>query len=289
MEKIVDSHFHIWDLSLRATYPKTDASFDWPNSSSPVIHRNIQATEAEEEMVKSGVEAAVFVQCLNSCPGEVAWVASLAQKHKFIKGILGGLDLTQDGDTLRAQIRTHGNLLVGVRHMIDLEEQDWLLREDVAQGLSLLEDEGKVFDCLVKPSTLKHVATIARRFPKLKLVVGSMAKPNMSLGQEWDGLQTWRDDMAAAASCPNVFCKLSGLVPQPNGSVETFKPYIDLCLSLFGPDRCMFGSSWPVCKVAGAEHKQVVDLLKELVTHLSKEESEKIFYSNAIKCYNLKI
>ena len=92
-------------------------------------------------------------------------------------------------------------------------------------GLSLLEDEGKVFDCLVKPPTLKHVATIgdndddydaddddecndyddngdsvifndfdcpARRFPKLKLVVGSMAKPNMSLGQEWDGLQTWR-------------------------------------------------------------------------------------------------
>merc|ERR1719234_528300 len=221
-------------------------------------------------MVKSGVEAAIFVQCLNSCPEEVAWVASLAQKYKFIKGIVGGLDLTQDGDTLRAQIRTHGNLLVGVRHMIDLE------------------DEGMVFDCLVKPQTLKHTATIARRFPKLKLVVGSMAKPNMSLGQAWDGLQTWREDMAAAASCPNVFCKLSGL-PQPNGSVETFRPYIDLCLSLFGPDRCMFGSSWPVCKVAGAEHKQVVDLLKELVSHLSKEEREKIFYSNAIKCYNLKI
>merc|ERR1719400_1765694 len=52
-------------------------------------------------MVKSRVEAAVFVQCLNSCPEEVAWVASLAQKHKFIKGIVAGLDLTQDGDTLR--------------------------------------------------------------------------------------------------------------------------------------------------------------------------------------------
>ena len=117
MDKIVDSHFHIWDFSLRATYPKTDASFDWPDSSLPVIHRNIQvittkkkvligipivvlimtywhtlwcshlhhhkhhqchhlhhqyhhhhhvqATEAGEEMVKSGVEAAVFVQCLN--------------------------------------------------------------------------------------------------------------------------------------------------------------------------------------------------------------------------------
>jgi len=87
-------------------------------------------------------------------------VASLAEKHKFIKGIVGGLDLTQDEDTLRGQIGAHGDLLVGVRHILDVEEQDWLLREDVAKGLSVLEAEGKVFDCLVRPPTLKHVATI---------------------------------------------------------------------------------------------------------------------------------
>merc|ERR1719361_2041552 len=56
-------------------------------------------------MVKSRVEAAVFVQCLNSCPEEVAWVASLAEKHKFIKGIVGGLDLPQEKEKLRTQIR----------------------------------------------------------------------------------------------------------------------------------------------------------------------------------------
>ena len=59
------------------------------------IHRNILAEEAVSEFSKSGVEAAIFVQCLNSCPEEVAWVAALAEKHKFIKGIVGGLDLTQ--------------------------------------------------------------------------------------------------------------------------------------------------------------------------------------------------
>jgi len=102
--------------------------------------------------------------------------------------------------------------------------------------------------------------------------------------------------MKAAASCPNVFCKLSGLVTEADPErqekawdAETFRPYTDLCLSLFGPDRCMFGSDWPVCKVARAEHKQVVDLLRELVHNLSKEDREKIFYSNAIKFYNLKI
>ena len=64
---------------------------------------------------------------------------------------------------------------VGVRHILDVEQQDWILREDVARGcksingdkeywlwlgLGVLEEEGKVFDCLVRPPTLKHVATI---------------------------------------------------------------------------------------------------------------------------------
>ena len=51
-------------------------------------------------------------------------------------------------------------LLVGVRHILDVEEEDWLLREEVARGLQVLEQEDKVFDCLVRPPTLKHVATI---------------------------------------------------------------------------------------------------------------------------------
>lgn len=49
---------------------------------------------------------------------------------------------------------------MGVRHILDVEDQDWLLREDVHRGLRVLEEEDKVFDCLVRPPTLKHVATI---------------------------------------------------------------------------------------------------------------------------------
>lgn len=68
----------------------------------------------------------------------------------------------QDPETLRAQIRK-SPLLVGVRHILDVEDQDWLLREDVHRGLQVLEEEDKVFDCLVRPPTLKHVATIGKK------------------------------------------------------------------------------------------------------------------------------
>ena len=77
----------------------------------------------------------------------------------FPKGIVGGLDLTQDPASLRSQIKS-SRLLVGVRHILDVESEDWLLREDVHRGLQVLEEENLVFDCLVRPHILKHVPTI---------------------------------------------------------------------------------------------------------------------------------
>jgi len=127
------------------------------------------------------------------------------------------------------------------------------------------------------------------------MVIDHIAKPLMSLGPQ-EGLSGWSEDMALAASHPNVYCKLSGMVTEVNPdthstpwTADTFRPYTDLCLRLFGVDRCMFGSDWPVCRLAGAEHMEVVALLDELVSHLSSEEKEKIFYSNAVKFYSLKL
>ena len=85
----------------------------------------------------------------------------LTEKHKIIKGIVGGLDLTQDPEQLRLQLR-RTPLLVGVRHILDCEEEDWLTRDEVHRGLQVVMEEGKVFDCLVRPPILKHVPTIGR-------------------------------------------------------------------------------------------------------------------------------
>ena len=95
MENIIDTHFHIWDLELRSTFKWTDESFDWPDKSLPIIHRNILADEAASELKTSKVDGAIFVQCLNSCPQEIKWVEELSKSFPVIKGIVGGLDLTQ--------------------------------------------------------------------------------------------------------------------------------------------------------------------------------------------------
>ena len=95
MNSIIDTHFHIWDLSLRLKYPKTDGSFDWPDQSVSKIHRNILADEAAEEFKTSKVKAAIFVQCLNGSPEEIKWVEDLSSTYPVIKGLVGGIDLSQ--------------------------------------------------------------------------------------------------------------------------------------------------------------------------------------------------
>jgi len=294
MISIVDTHFHIWDLKLRLEYKKTDGSFDWPEPSLTKIYRKFDASEAAQEMKSSQVSCAIFVQCLNGCPEEIEWVAQLAKDYPVIKGIVGGLDLTQDPVTLRAEIRKTP-LLVGVRHILDVEDQDWLLREDVHRGLRVLEEEDKVFDCLVRPPTLKHVATIAAKFPRLRLVVDHLAKPLMSLGPE-AGSRGWAEDLTSAGKQPNVFCKLSGMVTEVDPvqhqtlwGPDTFRPFVSHCLKVFGSRRVMFGSDWPVCKLAGAEHGQVVKLLKSVLElcDVDETEFEFIFKENALSVYKL--
>nr|WP_232302494.1 amidohydrolase family protein [Elstera litoralis] len=89
----------------------------------------------------------------------------------------------------------------------------------------------------------------ARRFPALPIVIDHGAKPDIARG----GTPGWRADMAALAALPNVFCKLSGLLTEAGAQtgIETIHPYADTLFELFGPDRLMWGSDWPVLTLAG--------------------------------------
>jgi len=238
--EVIDTHFHIWDLQLRSTYPDPDASYGWPDSSLPPIYRNITAEEAGSAMTAAGVKNAVFVQCCNSCREEIDWVDKLARENNFIKGIVGGVDLTSKN--IKSDLDSCSPLLVGVRHILDVEDPDWLLREDVHNGLAELESRGLAFDLLVRPPTLKHVPTIAGKFPNLRMVIDHISKPYLSQGTDV-GLAGWKEDMALAASHNNVHCKISGLVTEVDPAhhrkgwtAKTFQPYMGHVLQVFGPD-----------------------------------------------------
>ncbi|MDQ0597272.1 putative TIM-barrel fold metal-dependent hydrolase [Streptomyces canus] len=108
-----------------------------------------------------------------------------------------------------------------------------------------------------------------------------MGKPPIASG----ALEPWAGDLRALAAHPNTVCKLSGMVTEADlaaWTVEDLRPYADVVLEAFGPDRLMFGSDWPVCGLA-ATYAQVLDAAQELVG----SPDRRIFETTATRVYDL--
>lgn len=288
--KIVDSHFHIFDLEVRNAFPNQNPSHGFPSDKQKEINRSHTVEEAVTEMNVMGIKNAVFVQCYDDCPEEVDWVYKQAEKQKFIKGVVGGLDLRKHEKmkkTIEKYAKETRPKFVGIRQLIDFEDDDFLTRSEVHEGLAILEEKGLTFDLQSYPNTLQHVPLIATKFPRLRMVIDHIAKPHY---MQAESFSQWSSDMTAAALCGNVYCKLSGLINEvPFWTAESYRPYVKHCLTVFGVKRCMYGSDWPVCKLAQpyAGYSQVVRLLEDLTAHLTEEEKHLIFYQNSIDFYKL--
>ncbi|CAL4131077.1 unnamed protein product [Meganyctiphanes norvegica] len=280
-DEILDSHCHMWELS-RFQYP-------WPTPDMliGVDHLAVDLMEAVKDSPSKG--DFIFVQCLNESPEEAKWVQSLANVNPRIKGIVAGIDptnpkLVENINTLRAEVP----LLVGSRHIPDLDpRKNFFKLDETARGVTLLHQHGLTYDLLLRPPIIEDAAVMVSKVPgDARIVVDHIAKPYIKDGT----MEPWREHIAQLARYPNVHCKLSGMVTETkldSWKADDLKPYVEYILSLFGTDRVMFGSDWPVCKLAGASYGDVINTLSGLLGHLTHEELKKIFCTNARKFYNI--
>ena len=281
----VDAHFHVWELA-RFSYP-------WPDSSQPVLFRDFSFRDLTPALDSVGVKHAVFIQAVNNFVEEAEWV--LRSGHPALRGVVAGVCLT-DHTLLANQLDTlcHYEKFVGVRHIIDLEsDPNWLIRDDVIKGLRMVAANDKTLDIPARPHNLHLVSKVAKQVPGLSIVIDHIGKPLLS--KSVDVCPQWRSDMEAAASCKNVWCKISGLVTEvdpinnkTSWSVNTFREHVNIVLELFGVDRCILGSDWPVLHITGASYKEVNLLHKSLIQHLSETEQKAVLGSNAARFYDLK-
>lgn len=277
--EIVDAHFHVWDLQ-KFSYP-------WPTPEMK-IYKNYYPCGLEQAVEGTPVKHAIFVQCLNGSVEEAKWVIDMASRHPIIKGVVAGLDITSPKLEDDISILKGTGMLKGVRHILDFEEENWISRDDVGRGLETLGRHGVSFDLLVRPHHLKYVPDVVSKHTNTKFIINHIAKPPVTTGK----LDGWKEDMAAIAKFSNVYCKISGLISEqkPNLWKEIqFQPYIDHVLSVFGPDRCIYGSDWPVFQMADASYTENFSLIRNLLSKLDEDDQTKIFRQNAMKFYNLDI
>jgi len=181
---------------------------------------------------------------------------------------------------------TGGRRLVGIRHQVqDLPDGAWLTEAETLRGLRQLAPTGLAFDLIVRADQIPACVAAARAVPDLRFVLDHLGKPRIAAGER----EPWASDIRALAELPNVVCKLSGMVTEADverWTVADLRPYSDLVLEAFGPERVMFGSDWPVSTL-GASYPQVVETAMTLTSELTNEEREAVFGGTATKIYGL--
>lgn len=276
---IIDAHQHFWKL---------DMPFDHGWLYEPqhaLICRDYLPSDLAPLLKAAGVSKSVFVQTQHNLD-ENRWALKLADDNDFIVGVVGWIDLASEQCEDQLLEFLESPKFVGVRHITQGEpDDDFIVRPEVVRGLKVLQKHKVAFDLLFYTQHLKHAATLADMLPELPMVIDHLSKPKIK-----DGIvASWRDDLKRAAAQPNVFCKLSGMVTEAdwkNWKPSDLKPYVETALESFGPERCMFGSDWPVCELA-APYGTVLDALKEVLGPLSDDEYKRIFSQTAIDFYGL--
>jgi L-fuconolactonase len=288
---IIDAHHHVWDLSVR----------DQPYLAQPMLaplRRNFLLSDLASEAAAQGVTGTVVVQTVTQ-PEETPEMLALAADSGLIAGVVGWVDLEAAGvrDALAGLRRLPGSdRLVGIRHPALVEpDPAWLARPAVLRGLAAVAEAGLVFDVVVAGAQLRAAVAAAAATPQLTFVLDHLGNPE--LRAEVDG--PWENALRAFAALPNTVAKLSGFLAEPPAGqpqapvadpaqrTAHLRPYYEIALSSFGPQRLMFGSDWPVSTLTMG-YADIVDTARLLTASLSSDEQAAVFHDTARRIYRLR-
>jgi L-fuconolactonase len=273
----IDSHQHFWNY---------DAVKDaWITEEMSVLKRDFAPADLLPSLQTAHIDGTIAVQA-NQSESENLFLLSLAEKCPAIAGIVGWLDFRAPDVAQRLDYFKQFGKIRGFRHVVqDEPDHRFLLRPDFLRGISLLRQFGLTYDVLIYPNQLPSATEFVQTFPDQPFVIDHIAKPAMKVRE----ITVWARHIAAIAANPNVYCKISGLITEADWSSwqkSDFKPYLDVVFDVFGVNRVMFGSDWPVCLLAGT-YEQVLQIVENYVKNRPLDEKDKIFGGNAAKFYGV--
>lgn len=274
----IDAHQHFWKFD-----PVRD---NWINSDMSVIARDFLPDDLLPLLQRNNIDGTVVVQTCHM-DEDNRFMLELADQHSFIKGVVGWVNLQsiKVEDKLKYYHERFPKMK-GFRHVLQADPDDQLmLRDGFKNGISFLNKYNFTYDILIYPKHLKYAAQLAAEFPDQKFVVDHLAKPHIKTRE----IDSWKRDIEALSKNLNVYCKVSGMLTEADWyswKTEDFTPYLDAVFNAFSINRVMYGSDWPVCKLAGG-YNRAMEILQIYTSRFSEREQEQFYGGNAIEFYNL--
>lgn len=273
----IDAHQHFWNYNA--------VTHDWIGDDMASIRRDFLPADLAPVLQENGIDGCIAVQA-DQTEAETAFLLQLADAHSFIKGVVGWIDLQAPEISDKLQQWCAHPKFKGVRHVLQGEQQrDLMLKPAFLHGISQLATLGITYDILIFPDQLQFIPEFVSKFPDLNFVIDHIAKPDIKGGQIGD----WKRGMELVALYENVSCKISGMVTEADLQLwkpADFTPYLDVVVDVFGMNRTMYGSDWPVCLAAG-NYTRVLDVVKSYFSAFSVHEQDLFFGQNASRFYGL--
>ena len=271
---IVDAHQHFWNPAR--------GDYGWLKPDNP-IHRVFAPADHRPLMTEAGVDATILVQAAPT-PEETDYMLGIARDTAWVLGVVGWIDLLAPDAASQVRHRAADPLFLGVRPMLqDLPDPDWILQPALAPALETVASEGRVFDALILSHQIAAITELARRHPRLAILLDHGAKPRLGDG---NAMLRWARDMEKLAASPNVTCKVSGLLTEqaPGGTRDDVARAVGVLLDLFGADRLVWGSDWPVLTLAGA-YQDWFALAREAIAAKQESALPAVMGGNALRLY----
>lgn len=279
--KIIDSHHHLWRLSR--------GDYRWLTPELSTLYRDFEVSDYRQVASPNVVSASVLVQAADS-DDETDFMLQQANDNDVIAGVVGWVDMTAPSDDVCQRLEhlaTHSKFK-GIRPMLqDIEDVDWILTPDFAAIFDCLSELKLTFDALVKIEHLANIHVLASQYPDLKIVIDHCAKPDIANNM----FDNWASQIAVFAPLKNVYIKWSGLPTEASttqNNAAGFQQYFDHVYRVFGANRMMWGSDWPVVNL-NSNYADWLANSQQLTAGLSAQEQEAIWANTAIQFYQLSI
>lgn len=300
--EIVDAHQHFWDLNGPLHYP-------WLQNEPPIpfrygdygaIRRSYLPQDYRRDTARQNVVATVFMEAEVRSDQEVAetrWVHEIAGRHGIPNAVVGHARFEADNIAevlkghaaypLTRAVRQKPRTAATPRDIVAVKGAPGSLGDPRwRRGLARLMDHGLHYELQVPYWHLQEAAELARAMPELRIVLNHTGVPG---DRSAAALAMWRDGMAALAGEPNTRVKISGIgLPGEPWTVEANKSIALTTIELFGANRCMFASNFPVDGIC-ASYDTIFDGFQAIVAHLPAGEQRKLFRDNAIREYRIKL
>lgn len=286
----IDTHQHYWRYAAE--------HFPWISDAMPALQKDCGPGDVAPALKAAGVDGVVAVQA-RSCATETDALLGLARANPQILGVVGWTDVCAAGVDDVLDRYADEPLLKGFRHILQDEPQlpALLANPAFSRGIKALQRRGLVYDVLVFDRQMPSVLDFCARHNAHWLVLDHVGKPCI---RDWQSKSEvpgrWLASLRALAAMPHVVCKLSGLVTEANWAAgngvlpqdaKTMLECFDRALELFGPNRILYGSDWPVCQLA-APYEVVHGLAQRWAnTRLTAQEQNAFWSGNALRCYQL--